>query len=410
MLILVRRGNLTNKGAEAMLRTVRAEVGRRLPGAEFGVLTESFAGAERARVERLGFRVLDDAVGPGERILAVRKAGHKLLRPVPEGRRARLELCAALADCDALVDISGYAYGDPWGPSRAVETTQYVRGAEVLGIPAVFMPQTWGPFGRTGDRAVYREMLGGHVTFYARDRVSRGNLADLLERDAEQIPLGPDIAFRFQAAEPAEGAAALERNGLDASEPYAVLCPSRKVYTDRRKADGGVYFGILLTAARLLRERGLAVALLPHELSGGGGASLDDSVLCDAVAGCAADPRVIAVTDEEDAAVLKAMIGGAKVAVSSRFHCLVAALSCGVPPVALGWNYKYEELLEPFGLADHAVDATGKTGDDFRARLNDLLDRCETIGDDRIAPVADRHRAAIDRLFDDVARRIGGDV
>lgn len=46
---------------------------------------------------------------------------------------------------------------------------------------------------------------------------------------------------------------------------------------------------------------------------------------------------------------IKSQIAACEVMVASRYHSCVAALSSGVPLLALGWHYKYEELLHWYG-------------------------------------------------------------
>ena len=50
------------------------------------------------------------------------------------------------------------------------------------------------------------------------------------------------------------------------------------------------------------------------------------------------------------------MISKSKTAIVSRYHALVAAISTGVPVVAVGWNVKYYDLMEYYGIESMAVD------------------------------------------------------
>ena len=50
------------------------------------------------------------------------------------------------------------------------------------------------------------------------------------------------------------------------------------------------------------------------------------------------------------------MIGECDLMLGSRFHALIAALSSGVPSVAIGWAHKYPELLGVFGMERLVVD------------------------------------------------------
>ena len=88
--VLIRGGGFVNKGAEAMVRTVQSEIGRRLPSARFYMQA---APGEAARVADEGFV----PVPTGQ--------GKQLPKPV---RRAISAL--HLLDMHALVDVSGHSF------------------------------------------------------------------------------------------------------------------------------------------------------------------------------------------------------------------------------------------------------------------------------------------------------------
>ena len=52
----------------------------------------------------------------------------------------------------------------------------------------------------------------------------------------------------------------------------------------------------------------------------------------------------------------KALVGGADLVVSSRYHGLVNALSMGVPAVGTSWSHKYAHLLADYGCKDSLWD------------------------------------------------------
>ena len=61
--------------------------------------------------------------------------------------------------------------------------------------------------------------------------------------------------------------------------------------------------------------------------------------------------------NELDCHQMKSLISGAELAIVSRYHALVAALSTGVPAVAIGWNDKYKDILKFYGSDECCVDA-----------------------------------------------------
>jgi colanic acid/amylovoran biosynthesis protein len=96
--------------------------------------------------------------------------------------------------------------------------------------------------------------------------------------------------------------------------------------------------------------------LLPHEIRRPEAHKPDDRFLCDILSLMTGEEDVFAALGTYSSATLKAMIGQCDLVVGSRFHSLVAALSQGVPSVALGWAHKYVELLGDFGQEDLVID------------------------------------------------------
>ena len=64
----------------------------------------------------------------------------------------------------------------------------------------------------------------------------------------------------------------------------------------------------------------------------------------------------VAIHQTHDAVAAKALVGGASLVVSSRFHGLVNALSQGVPAVGTGWSHKYAQLFNDYGCPDALWD------------------------------------------------------
>jgi polysaccharide pyruvyl transferase WcaK-like protein len=81
----------------------------------------------------------------------------------------------------------------------------------------------------------------------------------------------------------------------------------------------------------------------------------------------------------EDPYELKKFIAGAAFLVGSRFHSIVAALSCGVPAVLLGWAHKYDMLAQDFGIPE-----LQHRGTDHVEQLLALVDRLSDTRENQI--------------------------
>ena len=80
-----------------------------------------------------------------------------------------------------------------------------------------------------------------------------------------------------------------------------------------------------------------------------------------------------------DAKELKSIIAGAELAVGSRYHFLIAAMSCGVPSLALGWGHKYYEMFELFGMEDYVFEYHEFEEERILKKVRDLVLNCDLL-------------------------------
>ena len=356
MRILILGSNAVNKGAEAMLRTVMAELGDRIPNASF------YIGDHRARqwhaegLVDLGMPYVP--AEPGNRLATLAKLAPRWLR-APEGavywlrRRDQLAYLDALTTVvDGAVDVSGFLFSDQRGMAGepllpVVEMFAHKRK------PFVFLPQAWGPFDTPRVRSLTKRVIDASALSFARDDVSRAHI-DGLEATG-RVEQAPDIAFLFRASP--DGRRLVAEIGLDPDRPIVAISPNMRVY-ERTGGEGSnnLYGQALNQIARSFLAQQVQVLLVPHEILPPVENRADDRYLCRLIADAIGSTDVAAVTVDRSAEDLKAMIGVCELMIGSRFHALIAALSSGVPTVAIGWAHKYPELLGEFGLEEYVLD------------------------------------------------------
>lgn len=405
MRILIRGGNFVNLGAAALLATVQRQLVQRLGPTEFYVVPDEVGTATQAQFTAAGVHLLRPQLGRLQGLaytVQEMATDWRRARTTYQTRYAWLQTLATVAAVDAIVDISGYNYGDPWGRGAALQAYGYVNFARRLGKPYVFLPQAWGPFADAQARPHYRKLCAAAGRLYTRDTVSQRHVADLLGCAPRDVPLGPDIAFRLEPATTAAGQALLATAGApDDVRPRVGLVPNRQVY--RRALGTGLhnaYVQQLVAIARHLRRRGAAVYLLPHEIEPTEHGTHDDRLLCSMVAGAANDPHIVPVLAQAPAEVYKAALVQLDVVVSSRYHALVAALAGGRPALALGWSHKYLELLALFGLEDLAVAYDELTTPELLERVARVLDERTTLAA-RVVAALPAVQQRVDRVLDE---------
>ncbi len=332
MLIELHGGGFHNKGAQLMLLTACAQLRERL-GADCCVEFERnhpAAHCARAGLQRLFPPAPIERPRHQARMLRLSAiAGHYLprtpLRAVGLVRRQ---------DPAALVDISGFAFGDA-GPPRIMHNfSQRCAHYAATGRPVILLPQMFGPFCDPRERAAMRRTLRCATLVCPRDPVSHQHLRALAVPGARLRP-APDITIndlhRVVAAPAADSA------------PYACLVVNKQILNHRAQEWGGAtgYIERLAAAGRHLHALGMHISVVIH--AGGG----QDRPLAEQLS-ARLGPGCSTFTDP-DPRVLKRHIAGARILVGSRFHAVLAALSTGVPALVIGWAHKYEAILADFG-------------------------------------------------------------
>jgi len=272
------------------------------------------------------------------------------------------------ADC--VVNLNGIAFvGDgtlSWAKSLGERTCSIY--SKKHGKPFFRFIQSYGPF------KSWRFRLLAMMEFRKLPCVmARGELAASSCREvAGNVPVYsfPDVAITLPCADEKWLHRYLKQFELKPST-YIVLSPSAVIAAMPIKKNSSVgvkHVGIYKTVARHYLSMGEAILFVPHMTSPI--ISQCDREVCnhiiDALVREGTDTnRCHIVDDELDCRELKALIKGAKLSIVSRYHAFVAALSTGVPAVAVGWNDKYQDLLDFYKSSRFAVDARKGEPDDI---------------------------------------------
>ena len=267
----------------------------------------------------------------------------KVFRTAPQDQRTVTD-----SQITHYIDISGFAYGDPWGVKKARKRLgRKVKKLNRERKPYYLLPQAFGPF---TDPELQREMklIGSNASLLcARDSVSLAYLKGLGIENAEQFP---DITFALDTN---------DRTTPDIKHsPYGCLIVNNKLVSSSTMQKNDL-LNLFTASGKCMQKHGVSPHVLLHEPK-------EDKDLADELTQALDCP----IIDLEDARDIKNCIKHSYVTVTARFHGLVSALSTGTPAMAVGWSHKYKELLTDFD-AGHLV-FNGST-EEFLGHLEDLL-------------------------------------
>lgn len=325
MIVEIHGVSTRNKGAELMLVTI----------------LDRLAKLERAvPVVDANFGSFEERAHYGLRLkLGLRKPGRSMLSTLLMPRSFR-QTCGLVMDreTDAVIDASGFAFGDQLPPETAIWMAKNCRRWQQQGKPIVLLPQAFGPFRTSPARRAFKEILSSSTLIFARDQESLMYAREISDGQDEKLRVAPDVTIGFQPQ------ATSEFNSIN---NCALIVPNARMLDSTTPSIAARYPQLLAVAIRTLEQRGLRAGVLIHD--GGEDEKLVGPVFEQL-------GRQLEVFREDCPIRLKQLLAAARCVIGSRYHALVSALSSSTPSLAIGWSHKYPQLFEEFGCPDMVFD------------------------------------------------------
>ena len=276
---------------------------------------------------------------------------HLLAGAIP--RRLRHQYGIVLeSETSAILDASGFQFGDQWGPIICRKAAVRFQNAKRMGKKIILLPQAFGPFESTSTRQSMKAILRCSDLVYARDETSLQYLSDL-DTNQSAIRLAPDFTNLLPA----------QTTYINSDKAAgACLLPNQRMLDKAPAETSSRYIGFLAATARTLNDRGLSPFFLIHEIA-------TDRAVVERVNQQLDVP--LPIVEESDVFQIKHILGNSRTVIGSRYHGLVSALSQGVPCVATGWSHKYFHLMKDYDCQDYFVDLSGSQPE---RQLSGLLD------------------------------------
>jgi polysaccharide pyruvyl transferase WcaK-like protein len=355
-----------NRGAEAMLMTVVAEIRKVDPEAVFNVYT-IYPQKDKSLVQDPKIRFLSGeplSVALVHFPFALLAAIFRLLKidlPLPKAVRL-------LRESDFLLDIGGITFSD----GRVMQLLYNVFTiwpAMLLHVPVIKLSQAMGPFNTTLNRKLAANFLPKCQKIFTRGSMTDSYTKQLIgTNNTEQAA---DIAFLYEpeyslSKENEEQVEELKSKIItwkQAGEKVISIVPSSLVLK-RSVKQGGDYPGKLLNLFLSTKGKPIRYVFLPN----GTRAESEKSMNNDIIAINAIREKFKQELDQDtfekiewidydiNTRGVRQIIGSTDGLVASRFHAMVAGLSLCVPTMVIGWSHKYRETLADFGMQSYAID------------------------------------------------------
>ncbi|MGQ9771109.1 MAG: polysaccharide pyruvyl transferase family protein [Thermogutta sp.] len=366
MMILLHGTGTYNKGAELMAVAVLQHYRAMPQPPEFAVPPRFGSYRDRARYSLWT-------------LLEERRFGRaKLITLFAHAPFRRKYGLASEKDITAVVDASGFAFGDQHGPRPTEDMARNCRRWKRQGKKLVLLPQAFGPFSSHEIRSALCELIEHCDLVFAREETSYQALVEVVGSD-ERIRVAPDFTVSLKGQIP---------DGFEADPSTAFVVPNQRMLDKTDAHTKATYIPSLAKAIDYLASAGLRPVVLLH--------APEDAALVGPIAEAAATRfDVLQITCPLH---LKGVLGTARLVIGSRFHALVGALSQAVPTLACGWSHKYNELMQQFDCPQCLVHVTN--GDELREKVAALVDpahREQLVT--RLRAAGERLRAQINAMW-----------
>ncbi len=340
MNILITGANFNNKGAQLMLVSLVTIMRKKLPPHK--VCVSPLLG-NRKQLQEMGVHILDYPLYHfGTKHYFKRALQYPTLMRWYLGLKKRdTSGDIPLKAIDVVFDISGFAFGDKWGPIPVEYLDLFVSKMKRQNTKVFLLPQAFGPFSGDGMRKHMQHVIEQVDLLIARDQQSYAYVTALHTQPRSNVALYPDITLSYKQP--------MSITDEVFAKPFVAIVPNERMLDKASEGWQKNYYQVMAKIIHtVLENSSLNVGILIHA----GGASQDKVVgktIQDAIAAEYAD-RVFYYM-EEDPSRLKSIIAKSTFLVGSRFHALASALSSNVPAIGTSWLHKYEMLFEDYGIS-----------------------------------------------------------
>lgn len=282
----------------------------------------------------------------------------------------------------AVLDASGGdSFSDIYGWHRFSQVLLHKELAIRVGRPLLLLPQTYGPFESTPARRLARRVLRNARVAMARDDESYAAMKSLLgdQFDSRRHRRGVDMAFALPI-----GTIRLDdelENWLSRRDATIGLNISGLLYSDPASrtrfglaSDYPALVDRILDA--IVRRTDASVLLVPHVTTGVGHPESDIEAAQRALSRSGAgDDRIRIAPVPRTASEAKGLISRLDFFAGSRMHSTIAALSSGIPAVALAYSGKARGVFESAASGDSVADLRTASEDEVVEQLLDCFGR-----------------------------------
>ena len=327
MIIEIRGVQFFNKGAELMLHAILDSLKKRLSKVKF-TIAPNLDNCKFEEITRLG-------IYPKVWLEKFRIQWGYLADLVPNKFRRTYGLVAD-SEVDVIIDASGFAYGDQWGPTPTMLLAKYIKKWKKQGKKVILLPQAFGPFSTPKICKAFTNIIECADLIYAREDVSYKHLVQLNGKN-NKIKISPDFTNLIPGIVP---------KYFDKRKHQFCIVPNKRMIDKTSVKDSSLYANFISECINILLKRNIQPFFLIH------GGKEDGELICTILNKLG---KHIEIFSENNVHYIKGIIGASVGLIGSRYHSIVSALSQGVPTLGTGWSHKYQTLFNEYDFEEGLI-------------------------------------------------------
>jgi colanic acid/amylovoran biosynthesis protein len=302
----------------------------------------------------------------------------------------------SLEDASLVIDLSGDMLTEDYGPHVALSHFYPLLLALALDRPLYICAQSIGPFKWTRKLARFVFDRASRIT--VRDAISERYLDDLGVRKDRRSRTA-DTAFLLPAEPGRERLRALVGHDtmriLGVSLSYLVAAKWRPGGVSSRSRTSAFIREVARMLDRVIDELDVRVVFLPH-VTGPKPAKDDRRIARQIREAMSLPDRAFAVEEDLSPGALKGMLAECSLVFGARMHANIAALSSGVPVVAIAYSHKTPGIMRALGQERYVLNIEDL---DFDAAF-DMIESSLAQADHRKEILAEKLASALERASD----------
>lgn len=290
---------------------------------------------------------------------------------------------------DLVGDIrGGDSFSDIYGVHGFVMGSLPSVIAILMGKKLILFPQTYGPYRTKTARLLARWILSHAKLILSRDKEGLDIVRTMLETTNrnKHAEFCPDVAF---ALDPVPVERPDIRPPLERSHgtPVVGLNINGLLYNGGFTRNN--MFGLAMDykafvhqlAEEILGKTNAQLLLIPHTFAPAGHVESDPDVSQRVLDSLASrfPGRAHLVSREYDQSEIKNIIGMCDFFIGSRMHACIAALSQGLPTVAVAYSRKFKGVFDSVGVGEVVVDARNTSAKEAIIRTMKIFDERATL-------------------------------